>query len=193
MGAAASHVPLLITAHSLTASISAIFTQCGLTGAARFLVSIPSPFGAQHEPPLFCLFSSTEQAIGQQACSPPRHLVASPAPTLDFLVKNLHQWFQSNRSLGMGFQILVVGLRFSLGFTESYMSMSRYSNIGILVFSLLTSALNPPLNIVKSISSPLTLVTTPIPDSMLPRPLIILPEIPIIRFVWEVNARHHFQ
>ncbi|CAN6802247.1 unnamed protein product, partial [Brassica oleracea] len=136
--AAPSPVPLLVTAHPITASRSAGSTLLELTGSAHFLAPPGSPFGAQPEHSLFCFSLSPELAI--------RCHVSLPFRTL---VKNPQRWVQSHRSIGVDIQI-VMGLWLCLGSVES--KRSRYGNIGILVLTL-TSASIPPLSTAKSITA----------------------------------------
>ncbi|KAL0900443.1 hypothetical protein Bca101_084404 [Brassica carinata] len=77
-------------------------------------------------------------------------LIYSSTPNLEHLFKNLQRGFQIDRSLDMILQFVVLGLRLSLGFVESF--ESRYSNVGIQVLGL-TPAPAPSCNI-KNIYSP---------------------------------------
>ncbi|CAN7100595.1 unnamed protein product [Brassica rapa subsp. narinosa] len=105
--AASSPVPLIITAHPITASRSAGSTLLEITGSAHFLAPLGSPFGAQPEHPLFRFSLSPVLAI--------RCHVSLPSQTL---VKNPQRWFQSHRSIGVDIQI-VMGLCLCLGSVES--------------------------------------------------------------------------
>ncbi|WZZ00289.1 hypothetical protein YC2023_072617 [Brassica napus] len=170
--AASSPVPLIITAHPITASRSAGSTLLEITGSAHFLAPLGSPFGAQPEHPLFRFSLSPVLAI--------RCHVSLPSQTL---VKNPQRWQLRPLLLSDLFEIHIVSSKSFLGGSNCRHLRLRYQgSVRQLPPTLSTILFDSEPNLLME--SEMTKVSTASPSRL---PIFLLPGSREIHLVFRSN------